>query len=108
MTTIYTDSPYCCTIYVSGQKNVLSADRLATFASFTNGGTIPFYIRWQYSAKYAIDGGSTPSHPAYNGFGPLDETVDKIMATPGLRLILNLAYLPTSWCALDTPSVVDG
>jgi len=96
MPTVYSDSSYCATIYVSGQKPALSADRLATFASFTNGGTIPFYIRWQYSWKYI-----ETSKNVYGGWGPLDETVDKINGTPGLRLILNLAYAPSWWLALD-------
>jgi len=66
MPTVYSDSSYACTIYVSGQKPALSADRLTTFASFTQGGTIPFYIRWQYSWKYI-----ETSKNVYGGWGHL-------------------------------------
>src|SRR5437016_4039513 len=96
MTTVYQDSPYAVTVYVSGQKPALSYDRLQLFSSFTQGGTIPFYIRWSYSWKYI-----ETTKNVYGGWGPLDETVDKINATPGLRLLLDISYAPQWWLALD-------
>ena len=98
--TYYADSPYAHTRYVSGQKAAISADTLRLYASYTQGGTIPFTVRYQYSAKYIITAG-TPSNPTYGGWGPLDETVDKINGTPGLKLMVNLAYLPHQWLAID-------
>jgi hypothetical protein len=99
-TLVYNTSPYACTIYVSGQKTALDYERLQQFAAFTQGGTIPFTIRYQYSANYVITAGS-PSNPTYGGWGPLDETVDKVNGIPGLRLLVNLAYFPSNWLAID-------
>src|SRR5438128_1819410 len=100
MTVIYVDSPYAMTRYVSNQKTALTYDSLQLFSSFTQGGTIPFFVRYQYSANLIVTGG-TAANPVYGGWGPLDETVDKMMATPGLRFIFNLAYLPKFWLAID-------
>lgn len=96
MTTVYQDSPYGTTIYVGSGKAALNYEQLQVFASLTNGGSIPFTVRYQYLWKY-----TETSQGVYNGFGPLDEVVDKVNAIPGLKLLLPIAGAPSWWCNID-------
>jgi len=100
MTTVYADSPYGMTQSVSGNKQALTSEWLQQFAAFTNGGTIPFWIRYQYKVNFIITGG-TKDNPTYGGWGPLDETVDKINAIPGLRILLPIQQFPQFMLSID-------
>src|SRR4051812_50184693 len=93
MTTVYADSPYGMTQSVSGNKQALTSEWLQQFAAFTNGGTIPFWIRYQYKVNFIITGG-TKDNPTYGGLGTLGEKNDKNKSISGLRIFLAFFQIP--------------
>ena len=64
-------------------------------------GALAVFPAAQVPAARSLDEKALREYAGVYQWGPLDETMDKIMATPGLRMIFNLAYAPAWWQAID-------